>query len=93
MGTPYFWSEWRDLNSRPLDPQSSALPTAPHPDAIAGDIIARGFVKCKHYFHLFEKFFVFSVFGGDFSCIGRFFVVYYPRKWGHMGPAHHIPYR
>ena len=26
------WSEWRDLNSRPLDPQSSALPTAPHPD-------------------------------------------------------------
>ncbi len=21
MGTPYFWSEWRDLNSRPLDPQ------------------------------------------------------------------------
>ena len=27
-----FWSEWRDLNSRPLDPQSSALPTAPHPE-------------------------------------------------------------
>ena len=27
------WSEWRDLNSRPLDPQSSALPTAPHPDS------------------------------------------------------------
>ena len=26
------WSEWRDLNSRPLDPQSSALPTAPHPE-------------------------------------------------------------
>ena len=26
-----FWSEWRDLNSRPLAPQSSALPTAPHP--------------------------------------------------------------
>ena len=25
------WSEWRDLNSRPLDPQSSALPTALHP--------------------------------------------------------------
>ena len=25
------WSEWRDLNSRPLDPQSSALPAAPHP--------------------------------------------------------------
>ena len=28
------WSEWRDLNSRPLDPQSSALPTAPHPDIL-----------------------------------------------------------
>ena len=28
------WSEWRDLNSRPLDPQSSALPTAPHPDNV-----------------------------------------------------------
>ena len=27
----FIWSEWRDLNSRPLDPQSSALPTAPHP--------------------------------------------------------------
>ena len=28
------WSEWRDLNSRPLDPQSSALPTALHPDKL-----------------------------------------------------------
>ena len=28
------WSEWRDLNSRPLDPQSSALPTALHPDGL-----------------------------------------------------------
>ena len=27
----FCWSEWRDLNSRPLDPQSSALPAAPHP--------------------------------------------------------------
>ena len=27
----FYWSEWRDLNSRPLDPQSSALPTALHP--------------------------------------------------------------
>ena len=26
------WSEWRDLNPRPLPPQGSALPTAPHPD-------------------------------------------------------------
>ena len=32
FSTILVWSEWRDLNSRPLDPQSSALPTAPHPD-------------------------------------------------------------
>ena len=31
--TAVIWSEWRDLNSRPLDPQSSALPAALHPDA------------------------------------------------------------
>ena len=30
----FYWSEWRDLNSRPLDPQSSALPTALHPDIL-----------------------------------------------------------
>ena len=51
--TVLIWSEWRDLNSRPLDPQSSALPTAPHPDAIANGIIARCCRKCKHYFRLF----------------------------------------
>ena len=27
-----FWSEWRDLNPRPLGPEPSALPTALHPD-------------------------------------------------------------
>ena len=26
------WSGWRDLNTRPLRPERSALPTAPHPD-------------------------------------------------------------
>ena len=26
------WSEWRDLNPRPLGPEPSALPTALHPD-------------------------------------------------------------
>ena len=31
----FHWSEWRDLNSRPLDPQSSALPTALHPEISA----------------------------------------------------------
>ena len=73
MGTPYFWSEWRDLNSRPLDPQSSALPTAPHPDisaaaiAAANDIIARCFAKSKHYFCFFTKKFTFFPSNGDFS--------------------------
>ncbi len=28
----FLLSEWQDLNSRPLDPQSSALPAAPHPE-------------------------------------------------------------
>ena len=27
-----FWSEWRDLNPRPLGPEPSALPTALHPE-------------------------------------------------------------
>ena len=29
------WSEWRDLNPRPLGPEPSALPTALHPDMSA----------------------------------------------------------
>ncbi len=28
----FLWSEWRDLNPRPLGPEPSALPTALHPD-------------------------------------------------------------
>ena len=32
MFSMLFWSEWQDLNLRPLPPQGSALPTAPHPD-------------------------------------------------------------
>ena len=32
LTTPDFWSEWQDLNLRPLPPQGSALPAAPHPD-------------------------------------------------------------
>ena len=28
------WSEWRDLNPRPLPPQGSALPPEPHPDSL-----------------------------------------------------------
>ena len=29
----FLWSEWRDLNPRPLGPEPSALPTALHPDS------------------------------------------------------------
>ena len=43
------WSEWRDLNSRPLDPQSSALPTAPHPVTTLF-IIQYSKGKCKPFF-------------------------------------------
>ena len=32
QGRLLFWSEWRDLNPRPLPPQGSTLPAAPHPD-------------------------------------------------------------
>ena len=52
------WSEWRDLNSRPLDPQSSALPTAPHPVTTLFIIqYAKG--KCKPFFKKI-CFFLFS---------------------------------
>ena len=36
------------MNLRPLDPQSSALPAAPHPDTF--DIIASIIVKSKYFF-------------------------------------------
>ena len=32
MTVYYIWSEWRDSNSRPLEPHSSTLPPALHPD-------------------------------------------------------------
>ena len=62
------WSEWRDLNSRPLDPQSSALPTAPHPDIL---FLGYGFVtqrmllyhrnrKCQDLFLILFKYFLSS---------------------------------
>ena len=55
-----FWSEWQDLNLRPLPPQGSALPTAPHPDTIlllsfllrmklTLKIINAGVEKCKSF--------------------------------------------
>ena len=34
MTVYYIWSEWRDSNSRPLEPHSSTLPPALHPDGV-----------------------------------------------------------
>ena len=34
-----FWSEWEDSNFRPLEPHSSTLPTALHPDIVFAQII------------------------------------------------------
>ena len=54
-----FWSEWRDLNPRPLGPEPSALPTALHPDA-AIDIIRDGGSNVKSWLriHILEAFFI-----------------------------------
>ena len=58
------WSEWRDLNSRPLDPQSSALPTALHPDfslllSCGSQLvyISMPFIKMQAFFRKFLNFF------------------------------------
>ena len=51
----FCWSEWRDLNSRPLDPQSSALPAALHPVNVIYDTTA--YLKKQEFFSFFrEKF-------------------------------------
>ena len=60
----FYWSEWRDLNSRPLDPQSSALPTALHPViclllfriGVSLIILAWLTTKCKPFFKKSKKF-------------------------------------
>jgi hypothetical protein len=54
-----YWSEWRDLNPRPLGPEPSALPTALHPDA-AKDIIRDGSGNVKSWLriHILEAFFI-----------------------------------
>ena len=55
----FSWSEWRDLNPRPLGPEPSALPTALHPDA-AKDIIRDGGSNVKSWLriHILEAFFI-----------------------------------
>ena len=54
-----FWSEWRDLNPRPLGPEPSALPSALHPESAfvsienltqivkQNHLQGRGFPPCK----------------------------------------------
>ena len=43
-----FWSEWRDLNSRPRDPKSRTLPTAPHPDNLFSFFAVMVRIVVKH---------------------------------------------
>ncbi len=46
-----FWSEWGDLNARPLEPHSSTLPSALHPDiSNCSNNIAQALKKCKSFF-------------------------------------------
>ena len=45
------WSEWGDLNSRPLGPEPSALPTALHPE-ISFIIIIRQCGIVKNYLRI-----------------------------------------
>ena len=48
-----FWSEWGDLNARPLEPHSSTLPSALHPDiSNCSNNIAQAQEKCKPFFRL-----------------------------------------
>ena len=54
----FSWSEWQDLNLRPLPPQGSALPTAPHPDLYrflpkALYIITPVLTKVKMFFEIY----------------------------------------
>ena len=49
----FFWSEWQDLNLRPLPPQGSALPTAPHPDFY--EKYAWSFKKPNILYHLLRE--------------------------------------
>ena len=44
------WSEWGDLNARPLEPHSSTLPTALHPDFESAFNIAQTMYKCNNIF-------------------------------------------
>ena len=50
-----FWSEWRDLNSRPRDPKSRTLPTAPHPDSLFSFFAVMVRIVVKHGFSRFPR--------------------------------------
>ena len=83
----FYWSEWRDLNSRPLDPQSSALPTALHPDFFSSTafpaadfvILACLFLKCKSFFHFFQNFFK-----NFFTGRNRYFLLTRPTSYANI---------
>ena len=45
----FLWSEWRDLNPRPLGPEPSTLPSALHPDVSLLGIVAYRAVQCKYF--------------------------------------------
>ncbi len=69
-----FWSEWRDLNPRPLGPEPSTLPTALHPDASEMILYCLSPEKSSAYGQLFCFFIslyiiniVTSVFNAAFS--------------------------
>ena len=53
----FFWSEWRDLNPRPLGPEPSTLPTALHPGAPAKQNYMVIREKSQGFFLAGEKFF------------------------------------
>ena len=82
----FFWSEWRDLNSRPLDPQSSALPTALHPDIcfwrsrVSLYILTRLIKKSNPYFRFFSIFLIKWI-GNVVDKIPAH-MVSYPSAWG-----------
>ena len=62
----FFWSEWRDLNPRPLPPQGSALPNCATPrllfcnmrDYTIDDSLCQVLFEKKHFlFRIFLEFF------------------------------------
>ena len=51
------WSEWRESNSRPLEPHSSALPSCATPGNVNADYYIRLFYKTQVFFSFFPFIF------------------------------------